>query len=151
MVAVCLIEWRWPGVDLLWFIPKSWRQASPLYAVEDYSTRPKSGKRSGLDGLAVAPTGMSYRSRFRAIQAMPSLPEEDIAAYDDAEGEGEGLAEGEGEGAQDTPLGGTERSMGEEEEEGGTGPGQMPYSSSSEGESIGEPSGSMGLVLRTAR
>ncbi|KAG2494142.1 hypothetical protein HYH03_007778 [Edaphochlamys debaryana] len=67
MAVVTLAERRW-GTDVLWFVPKAWRQASPLYLGEDPSVRPAA--KQGPSGLA--PTA----SKSRGWLWMPSVPED---------------------------------------------------------------------------
>ncbi|KAG2422590.1 hypothetical protein HXX76_015918 [Chlamydomonas incerta] len=77
MVVVMAVEKRWPGLDLLWFLPVSWRRSSPLYPSDDPSVRPWGAKLAGL-GLASASTSQGGAlGRRRGSVAMPSVPEDD--------------------------------------------------------------------------
>ncbi|KXZ46447.1 hypothetical protein GPECTOR_43g883 [Gonium pectorale] len=74
LLGVMAAERRWPGMDLLWFVPKAWRQASPLYLSDEPSVH--AGKQLGPSPSPASETRPYFRRSMAALM-MPSVPEED--------------------------------------------------------------------------
>ncbi|EFJ45094.1 hypothetical protein VOLCADRAFT_94586 [Volvox carteri f. nagariensis] len=99
-VAVSLFERFWPGLDILFFIPKAWRATQPLYRDDDMEVDPDSSR---TPALAVEKAKAGISNPGGGSSGFPSAPRH-LKDDSSAHGGGTFCADGGASSAAVSPL-----------------------------------------------